>query len=91
MANGNVNLSLGKNAFTKAKGYNQVFENVQEVDNTDGFIDILVVQGTKGTATVSSIKAFCVYNIGDVPAEIQFKNMVWDNNSNVDEVSDATN
>ena len=91
MANVNVNLSLGKNAFTKAKGYNQVFENTQEVDNTDGFIQILSVSGTKGTATVASIKAFCVYNMGDVPAEIQFTNMVYDNNSNVDEVSDATN
>jgi hypothetical protein len=85
MANVNVNLSLGKNAFTKAKGYNQVFENTQEVDNKDNFIQILSVSGTKGTATVPSIKAFCVYNMGDVPAEIQFKYQEWKDNSNTDD------
>ena len=68
MANVNVNLSLNGETFTKAKGYNQVFENTQEVDNTDGFINLLSVSGTKGTSTVPSIKALCVYNQGDVPA-----------------------
>ena len=87
MANVNVNLTLGNNAFTKSKGYNQVFENTQEVDNTDGFINILSVSGTKGTATVPSIKAFCVYNTGDVPAEIQFVFQEWKNNSNVDDAN----
>tara|TARA_Y100001951_G_scaffold77513_1_gene64848 strand:- start:224 stop:1768 length:1545 start_codon:yes stop_codon:yes gene_type:complete len=87
MANVNVNLSLGKSAFTKAKGYNQVFENTQEVDNTDGFINLLSVSGTKGTATVASIKAFCVYNMGDVPAEIQFVYQEWKNNSNTDDAN----
>ena len=87
MANVNVNLSLGKNAFSKAKGYNQVFENTQEVDNTDGFINILSVSGTKGTATVPSIKAFCVYNMGDVPAEVQFVYQEWKNNSNTDDAN----
>ena len=72
MANVNVSLSLGNNAFSKGKAYRQVFENTQEVDNTDGFINLLSVSGTKGTATVPSIKAFCVYNEGDIPAEIQF-------------------
>ena len=87
MANVNVGLTLGNNAFTKGKGYNQVFENTQEVDNTDGFINILSVSGTKGTATVPSIKAFCVYNTGDVPAEIQFVFQEWKNNSNVDDAN----
>ena len=87
MANVNVGLTLGNNAFTKSKGYNQVFENTQEVDNTDGFINILSVSGTKGTATVPSIKAFCVYNTGDVPAEIQFVYQEWKNNSNVDDAN----
>ena len=32
MANVNVGLTLGNNAFTKSKGYNQVFENTQEVE-----------------------------------------------------------
>ena len=87
MANVNVNLSLGNNAFTKSKGYNQVFENTQEVDNTDGFINLLSVSGTKATATVPSIKAFCVYNMGDVPVEIQFVYQEWKNNSNVDDAN----
>jgi len=89
MANVNVNLRLGNNAFSKAKGYNQVFENTQEVDNTDGFINLLSVSGTKATATVPSIKAFCVYNMGDVPAEIQFLYQEWKNNSNVDDQNAA--
>ena len=87
MANVNVNLSLGNNAFSKAKGYNQVFENTQEVDNTDGFINLLSVSGTKATATVPSIKAFCVYNMGDVPAEVQFAYQEFKNNSNVDDAN----
>ena len=87
MANVNVNLSLGNNAFSKAKGYNQVFENTQEVDNTDGFINLLSVSGTKGTATVPSIKAFCVYNMGDVPAEVHFVYQEWKNNSNTDDAN----
>ena len=85
MANVNVNLTLDNNSFTKNKAYNQVFENTQEVDNTDGFINILSVSSTKGTATVPSIKAFCVYNTGDVPAEVQFVFQEWKNNSNVDD------
>jgi len=87
MANVNVNLSLGQNAFSKSKNFNQVFENTQEVDNTDGFITMLSVSGTKGTAIVSSIKAFCIYNEGDVPAEVQFSYQEWKNNSNVDDAN----
>ena len=87
MANVNVNLSLNGETFTKAKGYNQIFENTQEVDNTDGFINLLSVSGTKGTSTVPSIKALCVYNQGDVPAEIQFVYQEWKNNSNTDDAN----
>ena len=87
MANVSVNLGLDGNTFRKNKAYNQVFENSQEVDNTDGFINVLSVSDTKGTATVPSIKAFCVYNEGDVPAEIQFKYQERKNNSNVDDAN----
>ena len=55
MANVNVNLSLGNNAFTKAKGYNQVFENTQEVDNTDGFIKSLTLSKFPLTKLSSTI------------------------------------
>ena len=87
MANVNVNLSLGNNTFSKSKSYNQVFENTQEVDNTDGFINLLSVSGTKAPATVESIKAFCIYNTGDVAAEVQFVYQEWKNNSNVDDAN----
>tara|TARA_R100000781_G_scaffold24459_2_gene18133 strand:+ start:6511 stop:8058 length:1548 start_codon:yes stop_codon:yes gene_type:complete len=87
MANVNVNLSLGQNAFSKSKNFNQVFENTQEVDNTDGFITILSVSATKGTSIVPSLKAFCIYNEGDVPAEVQFSYQEWKNNSNVDDAN----
>tara|TARA_Y100000401_G_scaffold73348_1_gene59322 strand:+ start:1034 stop:2581 length:1548 start_codon:yes stop_codon:yes gene_type:complete len=87
MANINVNLSLGNNSFSKSKGFNQVFENTQEVDNTDGFINLLSVTETKGTAAVASIKAFCIYNTGDVSAEVQFVFQEWKNNSNVDDAN----
>ena len=42
MANVNVNLSLGNNAFTKAKGYNQVFENTQEVTSMEMTLEDLL-------------------------------------------------
>ena len=87
MANVNVNLSLGQKAFSKSKNFNQVFENTQEVDNTDGFITILSVSATKGTSIVPSLKAFCIYNEGDVPAEVQFTYQEWKNNSNVDDAN----
>ena len=87
MANVNISLSLGDKGFSKGKGYRQVFESTQEVDNTDGFINMLSVSGTKATATIPSIKAFCVYNEGDVPAEIQFVFQEWKDNSNVDDAN----
>ena len=87
MANVSVGLNLGKSSFTKNKNYNQIFENTQEVDNTDGFINLLSVSKTKAIATVPSIKAFCVYNMGSVAAEIQFVYQEWKNNSNVDDAN----
>tara|TARA_R100000808_G_scaffold3783_1_gene13007 strand:+ start:4310 stop:5866 length:1557 start_codon:yes stop_codon:yes gene_type:complete len=88
-AKGTVSLSVGGSAFAKAKGHTQIFENTQEVDNTDGFINILSVSGTKGTSTVPSIKAFCIYNMGDVAAEVQLVFQEWKNNSNVDDAEAA--
>ena len=85
MANLNANLSLGNKSFEISKSYTQLFEKVQEVDNTDGFIDVLTVTSTKGSSSVSSIKSFCIQNIGNCAAEIQLKFQEWKNNSNVDE------
>ena len=87
MANLSTRLSLGNNLFSSSKVYNQVYENIQEVDNTDGFINILSVSGTKGSSTIPSVKAFCVHNTGTCGAEIQIVFQEWKNNSNVDDAN----
>ena len=85
MATGNINLNVLGNNFTKTKSYANVYENTQEVDNTDGFINVLSVSTTKGANTVSNIKALCVYNQSNVGAELQFTYQEWKNNSNTDD------
>ena len=87
MAQGNISLNVLGNSFDKEKKYNNVFENSQEVDNTDGFINVLSVSTTKGANTVSNIKALCVYNEGNVGAELQFTYQEWKNNSNTDDAN----
>ena len=81
MAQANINLSVGKNNFSKSKVYNNIYENVQEIDNTDGFIDVLSVSTTKGANTVSNIKAVCVYNQSNVGVELQFTYQSWQDDS----------
>ena len=34
MAQANINLSIDGNNFSKSKSYNNIYENVQEIDNT---------------------------------------------------------
>ena len=87
MAQANISLNINGNSFSKSKVYNNIYENVQEVDNTDGFINILTVSTTKGANTVSNIKAVCVYNEGNVGAELQFTYQEWKNNSNTDDAN----
>ena len=87
MAQANIILSINGNSFSKSKAYNSIYENVQEVDSTDGFIDILSVSTTKAANTVSNIKAVCVYNQGSVGAELQFTYQEWKNNSNTDDAN----
>ncbi len=77
MATGNINLNVLGNNFTKTKSYANVYENTQEVDNTDGFINVLSVSTTKGANTVSNIKALCVYNQSNVGVELQFTYQEW--------------
>ena len=84
MAQGNINLTINGSSFAKQKNYNNVFENSQEVDNTDGFINVLTVSTTKGANTVSNVKALCVHNEGTVGAELQFIVQDWLDNSNTD-------
>ena len=87
MAQANINLSVGKNNFSKSKVYNNIYENVQEIDNTDGFINVLSVSTTKGANTVSNIKAVCIYNQSNVGVELQFTYQEWKDNSNTDDAN----
>ena len=87
MAQANIDLNINGNSFRKAKNYNTLYENTQEVDNTDGFINVLSVSTTKGANTVSNIQAVCVYNQGNVGAELQFTYQEWKNNSNTDDAN----
>ena len=87
MAQANINLNINGNSFSKSKAYTNIYENTQEVDNTDGFINILSVSTTKAANTVSNIKAVCVYNQSNVGAELQFTYQEWKNNSNTDDAN----
>ena len=87
MANLITNLTLNGNTYNMSKGYSQVYENVQEVDNTDGFINILSVSSTKGASTVPSIKSFIIENTGSCAAEVQLVFQEWKNNSNTDDAN----
>ena len=85
MASLNANLSLGNKTFSISKNYSQIFEKIQDVDNTDGFIEVLTVSSTKSASSVASIKSFCIQNTGSCAAEVQLKFQEWKNNSNLDE------
>ena len=87
MATGNISLTVNGNTFAKQKVYNNKFENIQEVDNTDGFINVLTVSTTKGSNAVSNIKALCIHNESNVGVEIQFTFQEWKNNSNTDDAN----
>tara|TARA_R110001592_G_scaffold80295_1_gene239336 strand:+ start:1064 stop:2614 length:1551 start_codon:yes stop_codon:yes gene_type:complete len=87
MANLNTSLTLNGNTYNMATGYSQIYENVQEVDNTDGFINMLSVSSTKAASTVASIKSFTIENTGSCAAEVQLVFQEWKNNSNVDDAN----
>ena len=87
MAQGNISLNVLGNVFSKSSSYKNVFTTIQEVDNTDGFINILSVSTTKGVNTVSNLKGLCIYNEGNVCAEIQLAYQEWKNNSNTDDAN----
>ena len=85
MAQANINLSIDGNNFSKSKVYNNIYENVQEIDNSDGFVNVLSVSATKAANNVSNITAVCVYNQSNIGVELQFVYQEWKNNSNTDE------
>ena len=85
MAQANINLSIDGNNFSKSKVYNNIYENVQEIDNSDGFVNVLTISDNKDTNNLSNIAAVCVYNQSNVGVELQFKYQEWKDNSNTDE------
>ena len=87
MAQANVSLNINGNSFSKSKAYNNIYEAVQELDNTDGFVTILTTSTTKAAATVGSIKAVCIYNQSNVGAELEFTYQEWKDNSNTDDAN----
>ena len=71
MAQANINLSIDNNNFSKSKTYNNIYENTQEIDNTDTFNTVLTVDDGTALGTIGSIKALCLYNQGNVSIELR--------------------
>lgn len=89
MANLNtaLNLSTGRGqnyVFSSNKSYDEVFDIVQSVDNTDGFINVTSLSDTVGTSTLDDINALIIHNSGRAAAEIQLTFLEYKNDSNVD-------
>ena len=87
MATGNINLSVLGNVFSAGKSYSDQVISTQEVDNTDGFINILEMSTTKGINNLANVKALCIYNKSNVCAEIEFAYQEWKDNSNTDDAN----
>ena len=82
-----ANLILGKYNYSSKKNYNQVFDNVQKLDDADAFTTVLSVSSTKAAATVPSIKAACISNTSRSTIEVLLTYSEWKNNSNTDETN----
>ena len=63
------------------------FEILQEVDNTDGFINLLSLDESVGTSTLDNLSSLNVTHQGGAVAEIQIQVTDYKNNSNVDEAN----
>ena len=75
MAQANINLSIDNNNFSKSKTYNNIYENTQEIDNSDTFNLILEVDDGTALGTIGSIKALCLYNQGNVSIELRIQTL----------------
>ena len=78
-------LNIGGVTLSSSKTYKELFDLTQEVDNSDGFINIIQIGDAKGTNVVPSVEALCIQNTGSVGAEIQLKTMGWIDNSDTDD------
>ena len=82
-----ASLTVNKDNFTIQKPTSEVLDIMQEVDNADGFIQLVNFSSTKGTNTLTSSRGLCIYNQSSVCAEIQLVLMDWKDSSNVDEAN----
>ena len=80
----NTNFQINGRNFSSNKSYTESINVSQEVDNTDGFIEIVSFSSTKGTNVLSGSKGLCIYNQSNVASEIQVELMDWVDSSNTD-------
>ena len=83
----NIELSVAGNQMSVQQNANNILEDVIEVDNTDGFIDLINMSTTKGANNLDNIKSLTIQNTGSVCAELQFVYQEWKNNSNTDDAN----
>lgn len=82
-----LNLATGRGhsySFSSSKSYDEIFDIVQSVDNTDGFINVTSLSDTVGTSTLDDINALVIHNTGTAASEIQLTFLEYKNDSNVD-------
>ena len=87
-ANLNITTSLGHNFnYTMSTSYDEIFQVRQEVDNSNGFIDLVKVGKSIAAQTLRDAKMVVVHNTGDTVLEIQVTIQGYKNNSNEDVVN----
>ncbi len=80
----NARLNVNDNIFTVQKPTTEVLDITQEVDNTNGFIELVSFSTTKGTNTLTSSRGLCIYNQSPVCAEVQILVTDWKDSSDSD-------
>ncbi len=87
-ANLNITTTLGHNFnYTMSTSYDEIFQVRQEVDNSNGFIDLVKVGKSIAAQTLRDAKMVVVHNTGDTVLEIQVTIQGYKNNSNEDVVN----
>ena len=82
--NASLNIKTGQGGnygFAIGKNYTEVFDQSQEIDNPDGFINLLTVSKSISVSTLSGAKMLVLHNTGTASAEIQLKFMEWDDDA----------
>tara|TARA_Y100000401_G_C8324555_1_gene227358 strand:+ start:840 stop:2459 length:1620 start_codon:yes stop_codon:yes gene_type:complete len=89
MANSTANLTVRSNdgkaySFSSQTDYNEIYQVKQEVDNSNGFIDLLNIGTSIAAQTLRDAKMIVICNKGDTALEIQTEIQAYKNNSNAD-------